>query len=369
MDNSFNDVPVKSHGARAFLGFFLTFLITVFFIVQGVTISLKTSILKDETFNDTLETMGFYDTLQELIVSEISKSATTLGLSEDAIDTIFSKDTIKDVSEILSDGVLKGKKVDISFIKEDCISIAKDTTNKAVDSIFNEFEDSSKTIDITSITNNNSIKKIESDYNIELSKVIEDTVSNEFGTTTIDLSVVDSKQLKTKISDTLITNLNPAIEKAFDMYVDDVNTLINDAIDEINSEYNMKNIFSGIDNGLKRFSYANILLILFSTLLIIIQLTVYNKDLYRGFRNVSICALISGIVFFLSTVAINFVKDLLFEELDTFDQTEKLLKNFFENIINGFANSVLFVCIGYIVIFIAFIITSSVLKSKKRNKE
>lgn len=370
MDNNFNSTPKTSHTGRAFLGFLLTFFVVVFFIIQGLTISLKSSFLKGNSIASTLESMGFYDTLQELIVSEISNNAGNINLSEDAVNKIFSKNTIAEVSEVFTEAIIDGKDVDISFIKDDCLDITKSVTSSVVDTVvdtvFKEFNDSSKTIDISSITSNSNIKQLEADYGISVTKTIEDTISSKFGTTTIDLSVIDSNDVRESVDKALVDTLYPTISTAFDTYSDDINALINESVDEIKSDYNLDMAFKKTDSLLKSFSLTNIVIIVISIVLVCLEILLYRKEMRRGFRNIAIASLLSGIFYGIITMAITFVKDLIFSNLNTFEKAEKVVKDFVEQLVNNFYGCILIICIVYIVVSISCFIASSILKAKER---
>ncbi len=364
MDINYN-APKTSHPGRAFLGFFLSFIIFVLLVGNGFLISLKTSVLNGNDVNSLLENSGFYTTMQNAVVDELYKNTESLGISQDALNELFPEDTIADVAETITDALSGNESVDLSYMKDDCMNIAKTTSETAVDTVFDSFENSSKVFDAKTLAENPVIKQLEADYGVNVTDTIINEMENKFGTTSVDLTTVDSAEVKAMITDTLTDKVYPAIDNAFDEYVGKANNLINESISTMNNEFHMDNIFRMVEDLLNMLTVAIIILIVLIVALFLIEMLVYKTSLHRAFRNFSISALLSGGIIFAAGMVLKFIMDMIFDKyLNTRDSIETIIKDFMESNISSVNNMIIAVGVVYIILFVVFLAISSAIKKK-----
>ncbi|MBQ9700946.1 MAG: hypothetical protein IJV71_10055, partial [Lachnospiraceae bacterium] len=91
----------KSTGGRAFLGFLLTFLMTIALIVNGLVMSVKTTILNGSDVSEILENLNVYEVLSDLISSEISKATTDDSDTDEDADSEAGVDvSVKEIAKV-----------------------------------------------------------------------------------------------------------------------------------------------------------------------------------------------------------------------------------------------------------------------------
>lgn len=365
MDYNYHTQPKTSHPARAVLGLFITFFITGLLITNGCLIALRTTVLKGDDINAILNNSGFYEAVQNAVVEELYKNTKSLGLSREALNEIFPEDTLSAATQTITDAISSNSSVDLSYLKEDCMDIAQSTSETAVNIVFEAYEDSSKVFDAKSIAENPTIRQLEKNYGVNVSETLINEVESTFGTTTIDLTDVDSNRVKETVTDTLTERIYPTISNAFDSYIDNANDIVNKSISTMNDRYNFNDLFNLMENSLKMLTFSIILFIILIVGFLLIELLVYRHSLYRAFRNFSIGTLLSGAAIFILGMSVKFIEDIIFDELfDSFNTTENIIKEFIESNVAALTNRLIAVGAVYIVIFILFMILSSVAKKK-----
>ncbi len=354
----------KSHPGRAFLGFLLTLIITFLLTAAGLLLAARSSVLNGNDMQEVLNNIGFYDAVQSAVSEELYKNTQSIGLSKDAIDELLPAETISKASQKLTDAITNDTGVDLSYLKDDCMNITQKTSEEAINVVFDEIEKSDKIFDAKSLINNPAIKKLESDYGINVSGKVEEAVQQTFGTTVIDLRAIDSAAVKAKVTESVADNLYPAIDRAFDKYINEANNLFNKAIETINKEYKADRIIKTIDNALPMLTIMIIIAFASSAVLFVLELIAYRKSVNRAFRNFSICAALSAIFIFASSAATGFIRDKALGRFSTSNSAEILVRDFLADNISVVADKLVIIGVAYAVIFIACASISVLMKKR-----
>lgn len=369
----YNTVEPKSSGAgKAVLGLILSFIMIPLLVINGYFISLKSTILKGDSINDLLDNCNFYSTVQEVVIDELYNNAKALGLSRDALNDLFPENTLSDAAENITNAITSNESIDLSYLKDDCMDIAKSTADAVTDTVFESFESSSKTFDVTSLTSNTVLKQFEEDYNVTITDSVVNGLESTYGTTTIDLSAIDSSEIKASISETLTEKVYPAIDNVFDEYITEANNLVNQAIREFNDNYHMNDMFKIVEKTLDSLYIAICIMIIIVLALFAIQLLLYRPYIYKAFKNFSITALISGIIILISGMFILFIKDMILSDLlDSYGSIADVITDFVDSNLSSVNNMIIAVGVVYIILFIICIIISSLIKkySKRHLQE
>ncbi len=354
-ENYINYTTKPRNPLRAFLGFILTFFMLLFLIIDGYLISLKGSVLKGNDLNDILENCNFYDTIQEAILEKINDNASSLGLSQSAVNDIFSNSLITDTVENITKSITNDEKIDLSYLKDDCLDVAKTTSQTVVDEVFESIENSNKVLDASSLANNEIVKQFSKDFNLNVTDTIIDKIEENYGTTSINLNNVDTSAAKKQISSKITEKVFPAIDNAFDKYIENANDLANSSINKLDDEYNIKLILKNIEKYLR---VLNTIIIVISILIIaclLIQLLLYKSVLYKSFKNFSIAALISGLLMIITGVLTGVFNNIILDKISNMEfSKETWLKNFISDNISSVNNIIIAVGVVYLVLSIIF---------------
>lgn len=356
--------PVRHHPLRATLGFFLTFIMTVLLISNGFLTALSISVLKGNDLNSILKNTGFYDTVRSAVITELSSEK--LGLSKDAIETVLPDEIMSKTVDKITDSLVNGTPFDISYIKDDCIDIAETTSNTLLTEAF-DIIDSHPAIDVKTISDLPAISDFEKDFGVDISSKLESTMVSTFGSTTVDVSAIGTEAVKKQVSDTVSDLVYNTIEDTFDKYTDMANDLANDLIRQTNREYKLDNVFKNFDKGLNMLHIAIIILYVIVIALFIIQLLMYLKKPSGAFKNLSVCTFISTVAMFISCGFLNFATDKISQEFNSFDETEKIVKEFFEANVSAVNKGV--ICVGSVFVLITVLSVILAIVTNRFSKE
>lgn len=359
-------VKGKPSGGISFLGFLLTFIMIICLISGGLLVSVKTTILSGSDINEVLENSDIYGMVSDIVVSEIDSATDGQGFSKEAVEKVFTEEVLKSAARTMTDAIKNDKEVDLSGVKDECMGIVKDVSIEAVDDIVDEIKEKYDVISLDVLKNSDVVKKIEKDYNVDITTVISDYVEDTYGSTTINVSDIDMEKVRTEAKKSLDDKIIPTIEKTVDEYIVDVNVSVNKQIKETNEEFNISGAINTVEVALNIINIWMILTIAVSVFFAVIQIAVlYKNYINRGIRNIAIAAFISGIVVLFTGIIINVVRSLFTDTIGSSkDNVEKMLLNYITNVIDSVASRTILVGVVYLIV--AVICTILVVIIKKR---
>lgn len=355
-----------SHIGRAFCGFFLTCILILLLILNGLLISLKISFLKDDDINNILENTGFYSAVHEIIVDEIYKNTNALGISKEALGDILSEDIISDAAQTITDAVINEEDIDLSYLKEDCKNIAQSASDKTVDAIFDNLSDNSKIFDVKALADNPELKQFEYNYGIDVSDNIISVMESTFNTTVIDLNNIDKNDVKETVASAMTEKVYPVIDMTFHQYIYEANDFVNKSVSSINDSYHLNDILRNIEKSSARLFYTIIIISIFIIGILLLEVFIYRHSKYRSFRNFFYGMLCSGFILILSGICLKFISidhivDRFFYEPD---YLETILKGYGANIITLLNSAVIITGAVYTAIAVFFMVVASLMKRK-----
>ena len=363
-----------SNPGRAFLGFLLTFFTTISLIGLGLVSSLKMSILNCSDIDEFLENADFYSTVHEVVVSEIKNKVSDMttgesmdgGLTEDVVDSLLTEDVVKDMTSQLTNAITKEEEIDLTSIKDKCVDNVTDLSDKAIDDIFNEISKNSDVIDASSLSQSEILKQYEKDYNIDISTMITDELTNKYGEPSVNLNEIDINKVKEETKSVVMDTAIPLIEKNIDEYIEEANTVVNAQVSEIRDSGDVKKVTSAFNLLLEvakmTLIVSMILVIVFSILQIF---AVYGKCKNRAFRNIAISSVIVSIIMLSFGMTVSYVNRFIGMAIE--DETSgQILKPFIQGNISKIAGDMYL--IGGILAIIFVACTGAAIYIKKHPK-
>lgn len=361
----------KTAKGTAILGFLLTFMMILLLVASGILMSVKTTLLSGGDINEILENTNIYGTITDVVASEITNGVEGSGLSQDAIAEVFSDEVLKDAAKTMTDAIKNNEDIDLSEVKDQCMNVVTEVSEKAVDDILDEIKNTSDVVSIEVLQQNSVLLQLQADYDVDITNVISDYVEETYGSTTVNISDIDIEQVKAEAKESLKETVIPTIEETVDEYIVEVNATVNEQIKEVNEEYDISGAISMIETALSIVTIIMIVMIVISVVFAILQIVVvYRKRMNRGFRNVSIAALISGIVVTIIGIIINVIKGIVMDSLGSSgDSVEKAIGELLETNIGAVSSRSIVIGVVYIVIAVAFMAVAIVIKKKISNSD
>lgn len=356
--------PKNHHPLRATIGFILTLIMTVLLISNGLMTALRLSVLKGDDINSILKNTGFYDTMRSAVINELSDER--LGLSKDAIEQVLPDEVMSETVDKIMDALVNDTPFDVSYLEDDCLDIAETTSDALLTEAF-DIIDENPTIDVKTITSAPAIADFEQDFGVDVSSKLEDTMLSTFGTTTIDVSAIGTEEVKKQVSDTVSELVYTTIEDTFDEYTDMANEIANELIRKANNEYRLNETLENLDTSLELLHLGIIIIYAVIAGLFIIQLFIYIKKPCGVFKNLSVCTFISAACLFISCGFLGFAEDRIAKELNSFNDGERIVKEFFEANVDAINKGI--INVGIVCIIVAVIAAIIAVVTRKYSRE
>jgi hypothetical protein len=337
---------------------------TSLLIAGGFLTALSTTVLKGDNINDILANTGFFDTLTAAVADELSGEK--FGLSADAISAIIPDDIMSETIDKITDSIVNDTPFNISYIYDDCYDIAQTTSDKLIDEAFDMIDDNS-VFDAKMLSSLPAVAEFEEDYGVDVTSEVENTMMSTFGTTSVDVSLLGTDEVKKQVSDTVTDTVFTVINEAFNEYSAIVNEIANGAIHKANDEYNIKDVLENFNTSLKYLHPGIIVVYIVVIVIFIIQLIMYLKKPSGAFKNLSVCTFITAAVMFASCGFLEFASDIIAKELNSFNSVQNIIKDFIETNLNAVKGSI--ITFGVICCVIGVVAAVVAVVSKKVSRQ
>ncbi len=350
-------------GLTTFLGFLFSFLLLITLFSEGILISLRTGVLKGDSFTDIYKNCNVSEIIKTAAIKELASNNTTYGISENALNTIFSNNLLDSTGDYLIDSIISGEDVNLSPIKDDCMDAATATSEVIVDEFIQSIAASGGTIDIADISSNPVAAKFSSDFNVDIDEALA-SAAGDVSDTTLDLSKVDKKQLKADLNQAVTEKVLPVVDSTLDDFIEKTQAPLNNSLRQIRTETGINNTVKLMDDI---FSAIPVFIIVFgvvSLFFFAIQFAFYRKFVYKPIKNLSITFLISGVILTLCGLVVSIIKTPIYDKLVSANSLEKAMADSVLSILETALTPFFITGVVYIVLFIISLICSITLKNK-----
>ena len=363
-----NEQKKKPGVGIGFLGFLVTLLLTLALLAEGLLIGLKTTILKGNDMVDVLKNANLFETVTELVVSEVEVMTDSSALGDMAA-SVFSEDTLADVTKDVTEAIKKDKDVDLSHMKDTCMDEIKNVSEGVIDEVLGEIEAEGGELNADTLANNKALQDLQAQYGVDITGMVMEYVVETYGQTSVSVEQIDLEEVKEEAKATMEEVVMPAMEEAVDEYIVEMNTLVNEEIRTISREYDISGILNTIDNVMALFNKVLLILSIACVVLIGLELLTYMKFMNRGVRNTAIAATISGalaaIVGILIFTLSNVVTGML--GIATNDMAGEVIVDFIHRNLGSVGVAIAIVGGVYIVVAIIGYVVAGILKKERAN--
>lgn len=358
----------KPGAGIAFLGFLLTFLLTVTLLLDGVLLGLKTTIFRGTDIVDVLKNANLFQTVTEVVVSEVS-TATDSDFLKDAAESVLSEDIMVEMAEDVTAAIQKNKDVDLSNMKDACLDAIKDLSEEVVDDVLSQVKKGSGELNRDSLAGNETVQELQSMYGVDITGIVMDYVEETYGASSVNVDEIDLKEAKAEAKKTINRVVIPSMEGAVDTYLEQINRTVNKEIRTINRRYDISGTLDMVETGMRWLTTAIIILSVVSAVFLLLEFVTYLKYEFRAFRNIGIASLITGVIVLLLGGVLLFAKNFITGIWDLAGdlagaKAEQVIMDFIER--NMAVLSYRILLIGGIVVLLSIVsfVVSGLLKKK-----
>ncbi len=359
------DEQMRKPGAGiGILGFLLTFLMIAALFADGLLLGLKTTIFSGSDMVDVLKNANLFETVTEVVVSEIT-AATGNDMVSDMAETLFSEEVLAEVTENVTEAIKNDEEVDLSGMKDVCMEEMKAASDGMVEKVIGEIEATGGEINAETLAGNATIQAIQDRYGVDVSTIVLEYMEENYGTTSISVEEVDLEAVKTEAQTTMEEVVMPVMEEAVDEYIVEVNRVVNEQIRTITKEYDISGMLIAIEKSIATLVNVIMILSIAAGVLLVLEILLYLKYINRAFRNIGIATVISGAFTAISGGAVIMLKSLFANFLGgTGDKAEQVIVNFIDSNISAIGYRILLIGGIYIVVAVVCFVLAGIVKKK-----
>lgn len=353
----------KHHTLRAFLGFLLTVFIIINLVFYGLAASLSHSVFKHSKIKDILNDIKVYDLVYAGSFGAVRDAYGDTENIEGIVDDIIPKSMINEISDLIIESICDGKEIDLTPIKNKYNEYLIDRTDDIALRLVNELKKSNTVIKRGDLVKNPTIIELEKEFDIDISKDIEDLLLGD--KEQFDLSLVAEDTVNSGVVKVVADVVAPAYRKAFNNFMDAVSNSLNH---ELSNDQSIHEAAKSVEGGVSLFKLLTTLTIIFVVFLCAIMIFAYRADMHKATRNIGIAFLIPALLQLVYIFVLSVSKSTAFDDLDkkyaSYKEFFELLqKNIFDPII-GAATTIGMI---YLVVAITGIGLTFVIKNMKNN--
>ncbi len=359
------------HFFRGLIGFILTILILIVGLAFCLGDSLKNSILDVDSLSEFASKNDMYENATDIAIEYLVEHSKDFGVSGQTIRDVVPKDILNDTAEKVVDSLEKGEDIDLSYLKSECNEYASIVCEAVVTETLEKVKANEGILDETVAAAFEQAEAFADDYlDVDVKKVLMDTLQEAYQDTKLKVTSMNIDEVRNTMKKGLMKNVLPTFNELFDDNIDEINKKVNDELNDLNDEMQLKEVFQEFEDYVDLFHKIVWGLLAVVVVLAILEFVLYHKELYRACRNVGIALLISGLIITILLVCIkSFTGDLLREEAKEIGVAGELLSDYLEcTFIIPFAESrtgaTVFIIVG-IVMIIAAIVWKIIRKKNK----
>lgn len=302
MEQPANTNTIKASGAlcilRGLLGLLLSTILIILLITNGLVIPVKTAFIKGDSLKEMLENSNVYEMLYEIANEAFEKNYPEHGISSTLYKMLLTEDTFKEICIKSTDAVMNNEAIDLSFLNESIFDSLKKEVNSTIDNAFEEITASNhKVIDANVLASNTALTNFKNNYGIDVSGAIMSAISSQYGIESIDLNYVDISTVKSfVITESMNNTVYPEIEAAVSSAVSDASKAINAELENFLNGRDIKSDIILFEASISNLKLLITIVFIVIAIIVIIQLIMYHSCIYKALRNISISALLPGLI-------------------------------------------------------------------------
>lgn len=359
----------KPNGFVRFIGFIVSLLLFILLLANGILLGLKTTILKGDDLVSVLENANLFETVTEVVVSEISNVGEGTGLG-DVAGELLTEDVVAEVAQNVTTAVVNNEEVDLSGMKDTYVESIKTTSSTMVDEVINEITQNGTEISRESLDNNPLVQSMAASYGVDISSMVMGYVEETYGTTTISVDQVDVEAVKQSAQAKVEEVVVPMAEEVMDTYIEQINTEVNETIRTLQQKIDISGILATIEKVIGLLEKIIIALCVVILLFVVIEFLLFKGFTYKAFKNIGGAAMWSGILVALIGGVITFGKKYVMGMVGgSEDQVTQVIIGFVDAHVTTMGNRILQIGGGYIAAALVCLIVGSVMAQAAAKKE
>ncbi len=367
------------HVIRGIFSFMLSVLLIILLLFNGLLFPMKFTFIKGNSVNEIFKNLNVYEMLHEVMAETFDENYSKFSMSRELYEIIFTDENFEEICDTIITAIMNDEDIDLSFLEENIVNTVKSEVITTIDSAFSEIAANNiensfnkdgvnhNVINASVLASNTALNNFKNAYGLDISSIIMNVISTQYGVESIDLNYIDINTVKSFVTDSIETTVYPEIENAISETIDEASASINAEIQASLQEAGIKENIILFESSIAGFNMLIIAIFAVIATIMFIQIIMYHSCLYRAFRNFSTSALFSGLIIaglgFISSLAFPIAIDEVAGEVNStafVNFIDKLIAPFFRNITN--------IGVAYLAAFVVCLILSIIFKAKYKKR-
>lgn len=285
---------------HSLLGFICSCLLFIFLLSNAFVISLRIGIFDNNGAINIAGNSAVISSVTEAITSNSNTILEQYGFTSETFQELMDDDYISAMINTAGTALLSEDEIDLSSIKGDTVEFCNNTSGILVDEFIHNLEASDGKISDAAITGNPIVQAFSQNYDIDIDSEIKKVITERYPQADlnkeIDLSGIDTNELRNTLNTAIEAKLYPRLDELTDRIIDKAEEILTEVSDTVHSHPAYRSY-----NHMMRLISSNItLLIVFLSLCVIfffaVQFMFYN-GIYRNkpFNHLGAAALFAAV--------------------------------------------------------------------------
>lgn len=270
---------------HSILGFICSCLLFIFLLSNAFVISLRIGILDNNGAIKIAGNSAVSSSVTDAIISNSNAILAQYGFTSETFRELMNDDYISTVINTAGTALLSEDDIDLSSIKGDTVEFCNNTSGILVDEFIHNLESSNGKINETTITGNPIVQAFSQNYGIDIDSEIKTAITERYPQADlnkeIDLSGIDTNELRTTLNTAVEAKLYPRLDELTDKIIDKAEEILT----EVSATVHNNPAYRSYNHMMKLISSNITLLIVFLSLCVIfffaVQFMFYN-GIYRN---------------------------------------------------------------------------------------
>lgn len=353
-------------------GFISSLLLFIFLLSNAFVISLRIGIFDGNGEISIASNSAISASIADSITSNSNAILAQYGFTSDTFNELMNDDYISTVMNTAGNAILSDDNIDLSSIKDDTMDFCSNTSSVLVDEFVDNLEASDGKINEATITENPIVQAFSQNYGIDIDAEIKSAITEKYPNVNLnqemDLSAIDTNELRTTLNTAVEEKLSPHLEELTDKMIDKAEEVLT----EVSGTIRQNPAYQTYNRMMKLVSSNITLLIVFLSMCVIfffaVQFMFYSgKYRNKPWSHLGIAALTAAIPTIITGYSTALFSTIIDKQLNKMNTSYSFAGNIIQDILDSCLKPFIFT--GFILFGIsaaAFII-SIIIKPVEKN--
>ncbi len=218
-------------------GFICSCFLFIFLLSNAFVISLRIGIFDNNGAINIAGNPAVSSSVTEAIINNSDAILNQYGFTSETFQELMEDDYISTIINTAGTALLSENEIDLSSIKGDTVEFCNNTSGILVDEFIQNLESSNGKISETTITGNPIVQAFSQNYDIDIDSEIKAAITDRYPQADpdkeIDLSDIDTNELRNTLNTAIEAKLYPRLDELTDKIIDKAEEILTEVSDKV----------------------------------------------------------------------------------------------------------------------------------------